>query len=68
MKTLCPIHYYYYEGDKCPICEQERAQKMALRWVEKNMGVPKELFEEKKETTETMDEMLNKLKEKYNKH
>lgn len=67
MKKVCQIHRYCYEGNECPLCMQERAQKMALRWVENNMGIPKKIFENDSKQ-ESMDEMLEKLKEKFNKH
>lgn len=66
-KKLCPIHRYYYSGNECPICAQERLQKMASRYVSENMDSSKERFEEKKNKNENMDEMLEKLKEKFNK-
>lgn len=67
-KKLCPIHYYFYESNECPICEKERIQKMAMRWPSKHMGTQEKHLEEDESKVETMNEMLEKLKEKYKKH
>lgn len=65
IKQLCKVHSYYYTGNECPICMQERSQKMALRWVEKNIDIPKKHIENNK-VSASMDDMLEKLKEKFN--
>ena len=65
-KKICPIHRYCYVGIECPICGQERIQKMALRWASTNMGVQRKRVREKKHKSENMDEMLDKLKQKFN--
>lgn len=65
-KKVCPIHRYCYVGSECPICGQERIQKMASHWVSVNMGSPRKMVEEKKNKSDNMDEMLEKLKAKFN--
>lgn len=67
VKQLCRVHSYYYTGNECPFCMQERSQKMSLRWEEKNVLVPKKRFENSSKQ-ESMGDMLEKLKEKYNSH
>lgn len=67
-KKLCPIHHYFYQSDECPICEKERIQKMAMRWSNKHMDNQEKHSEKDEGKIEIMDEMLEKLKEKYNKH
>lgn len=67
MKKLCSIHRYYYNGNECPICMQERVQKMALRWAEKKVDIQKKRLEDKGKH-KSMDEMLEKLKQKFNSH
>ena len=67
-KKLCPIHHYFYQSDECPICKKERIQKMAMRWSSKHMNNQEKHSEKDKDKIEIMDEMLEKLKEKYKKH
>lgn len=64
MKKLCPIHYYYYEGSECPLCMQERMQKMSTRFYQ-NDSVEKDETAGNEEITE---DLLNKLKEKFDSH
>ena len=63
-----PIHHYFYQSDEYPICEKERIQKMAMRWSNKHMDNQEKHSEKDEDKIEIMNEMLEKLKEKYNKH
>ena len=67
-KKLCPIHHYFYQSDECPICKKERILKMAMRWSSNHMDNQGKHSEKDEDKIEIMDEMLEKLKEKYNKH
>jgi len=33
MKTICPIHRFYYNGNVCPFCEKERINGLVHRFV-----------------------------------
>lgn len=63
-KKLCPIHRYYYEGE-CPLCKQEKLEKLAKRFVENsvygNYGAKKEDVR-----VEPSKESLMMLMEKFN--
>ena len=32
-KNFCQTHHFYYNGNKCPLCEKERIDNMASRFV-----------------------------------
>lgn len=60
MKKYCPTHHFYYTGEECPFCRQERIQKLDKRFnkkpvVEKESDADKEI---------TMDD-IQKLKDKF---
>lgn len=60
-KKYCPIHCFNYSGHKCPICEQERVDRMVFRFA--NPIMAKEIEKEGKKITQ---EALNNLLAKFN--
>lgn len=50
-KKICPTHHFRYTGSRCPICESERVNGMAKRYI------PKEetKIEEEAPKQETLD-------------
>lgn len=61
MKKFCPIHSYYYEGNKCPFCEKERIERLAQRFVK-----TEEKKTVKEESREIEESDLQKLMDKFN--
>lgn len=57
-RKFCSIHHYFYNGNECPICFQERIQKFQ---------VSEKKTKEKKSDKEISEEMLKKLVDKYKK-
>lgn len=33
MKSVCYIHRFMYKGERCPLCEKERIDGLAKRYV-----------------------------------
>lgn len=60
MKKYCPIHHYYYSGNVCPLCASEKYSKMMESY--KTVEQPKKI----KKVDEVTDDMLSKLKDKFN--
>lgn len=61
IKVLCPIHHYYYNGTECPLCATERNIKLGDKYTTKS---PKVSYSTKE--TEISEDMLGRLKEKFN--
>lgn len=57
-KTLCPVHRYYYTGNSCPICQQEKYEMYSRRFVTPEI-------QQVKVEKEVTDEDLMKLKAKF---
>ena len=62
-KHLCPIHHYMYSGTTCPLCEKDRLENLAHRYVKSPIQEKPKHEEKPREVTE---EDLNKLVEKFN--
>lgn len=64
-KKLCPIHRYWYVGNDCPICRQEKMVRLSKRYIENSFygNYGKETV-----SNEPTEESINKLLEKFNSH
>lgn len=58
-KKLCPIHHLWYGGMECPLCMQERIQKLEKKLVKTKQVIPVEPIE-------VTPDLIAQLKEKYN--
>ena len=67
MKTICPIHRFMYKGDVCPLCEKERIDSLAKRYVNNGNKERVSLNKEKKLDREISENDINKLLEKFGK-
>ena len=60
-KSFCNIHFYRYNGNKCPFCEQERIQSLCRKYC---------TTEKKKTTKSTTNQItdgdLKQLMTKFN--
>ena len=65
-KKYCPIHCFNYNGMKCPICEQERVDRMVKHYIKPENKKNKQEFYCENLTIEKMDEALLKLQEHFN--
>ena len=59
IKNYCQIHHLFYEGNECPLCRKERAERYSQKFKKEEKPV-------KKEKTEVTVSDLNKLVEKFN--
>lgn len=60
MKQICPLHHFFYNGENCPFCEQERIERLTQKF-------DKHVSESKKDKThEITEDDLEKLKQKFN--
>lgn len=62
-KNYCAVHHLYYNGAKCPLCEKERIERMAERYVPKQEKTVKESESNDREINE---EDLVRLANKFN--
>ena len=67
MKTICPIHRFMYKGDVCPLCEKERIDRLAKRYVNSGNEERISLKKEKKVDRKINENDLKKLLEKFKK-
>lgn len=61
IKTLCPIHHLYYSSTECPLCRNERIERLANRYVKPINPVGKD---NKERDITNID--IEKLKNKFN--
>lgn len=66
MKTICPIHRFAYKGDKCPLCEKERIDRLANKYVNSGNEELVNLKKEKKLERNINENDLKKLLAKFN--
>lgn len=67
MKEICPIHRFMYGGSVCPLCEKERIDRLAKRYVNNGNEERVSLKKEKKLDREINENDINKLLEKFGK-
>lgn len=64
IKTLCPIHHLYYSSTECPLCRDERIERLANRYVKPINFVGKDRKNNMKHDITSSD--IEKLKDKFN--
>jgi len=67
MKTICPVHRFMYNGDVCPLCEKERIDRLASRYVNSGNEERQSLKKEKKLERDINEGDIKKLLEKFGK-
>lgn len=65
MKNLCQTHHLFYSGHSCPLCNQERLQDYAHRFV-KTVQQPVVKTKKEEVSREITENDLMKLMEKFN--
>ena len=60
MKQICPLHRFFFNGNNCPFCEQERIERLSQKF-DKNVSEIK-----KDKAHEITEDDLEKLKQKFN--
>lgn len=66
IKVFCPTHHYYYNGNECPFCREERIKALNKKFNcdvieskdEKNM----EKSKDREITKDDLDKLVNKFK------
>ncbi len=60
-KKLCLTHMFYYSGNKCPFCEQERISHMHKRFDKKQ---EKKVSKNKEVTQSDLEKLCQKFNRK----
>lgn len=34
-KNYCPTHHFYHTGERCPICEEEKIQRLSSKYTKR---------------------------------
>ena len=42
MKQICPLHHFFFNGNNCPFCEQERIERLSQKFDNKMSQIKKE--------------------------
>ena len=42
MKQICPLHHFFFNGNNCPFCEQERIERLSQKF-DKNTSEAKKI-------------------------
>ena len=60
MKQICPLHHFFFNGNNCRFCEQERIERLSQKFDNNVSQIKKE------KTHEITEDDLEKLKQKFN--
>ena len=66
-KKYCEIHHLYYAGGVCPFCQSEKYERMSRMHNPKPKKQEKQKKEESSEPVEITDDVINKLRNHFNK-
>ena len=42
MKQICPLHHFFFNGNNCPFCEQERIERLSQKFDNNVSQIKKE--------------------------
>jgi hypothetical protein len=67
IKNYCPVHHYYYTGDECPFCREERIKSLDKKFnrdgVVENKGKrDTENTKDREITSDDLEKLVNKFK------
>lgn len=65
IKTYCSVHHFYYMGDACPLCQNEKFDKMLTKMRNEELSTKNETSEKEPSSYHLDETTIDKLKSHF---